>query len=352
MGDMKVGYGSMLNGFVANAPKGVVFDKHASVNVHMQIPTTVKGWFKGQYRVLFTMWETDTVPHFMHPWFEQFDQLLVPCEHNLELFSSWHHNIKVVPLGVDLGVWRKSPERVDEKFRFHCGGSLWFRKGLDVAVRAFKELNLPDAELHIKAAPHAFDVEEVKHPNIVFHREWMGLDTQVKWFDKADCFIAPARGEGFGLMPLQAVAMGIPTIVSETTGQRDFMHLATWTVPCRKSKAQTVGLWDEPDIRVLKEAMLDAYRRRPARKRPAGVSKFSWVEASRKLVAALPAGDLLDKPDWQVPTVTVRVRALRPVNAEIARNKYVIAAGETAFITPGAYQVLSDSGAVEMEPAP
>lgn len=349
--EQKIGYGSMLQGFLDHAPASVKFDERASVNVHMQLPNAVKGWYRGQHRVLFTMWETDTVPNFMKPWFGQFDQLLVPCEHNLELFSNYHPDATVVPLGVDLTFWRKSPQRPDGPFRFHAGGSLWLRKGLDLVVRAFTALNLPDAELHIKAAPHAFDTENVKHPKITLHRKWMNNEEQRDWYDQADCYVAPTRGEGFGLMPLQAIAMGIPTIMSLSTGQKDFAHLANWTIPCGKSEAQTVGQWDEPDLELLKAAMLDAYQKRLPRKRPTGVSKFSWAESSRKLVAAVPPGKLLDSPEWEFPTVKVPVRALRTVNAIIGNDKYVMKAGDITSISPGAYQVLSDSGAVEMEPA-
>jgi glycosyltransferase involved in cell wall biosynthesis len=350
VGDQKIGYGSMLDGFLSAAPKTVTFHEHASVNVHMQLPNAVKGWYKGQHRVLFTMWETDTVPNFMHPWFEHFDQLLVPCEHNVELFSKYHPDTTCVPLGVDLTFWKSGERNTDGPFRFHAGGSLWLRKGLDLVVRAFTELNLPDAELHIKAAPHAFDTEAVRHPRITLHREWMSKETQRDWYNQADCFVAPARGEGFGLMPLQAIAMGIPTIVSESTGQRDFMHLANWTVPCGKSKAQTVGQWDEPNLQQLKTAMLDAYDLRLPRKRPTGINKFSWAESTKKLVAAIPPGKLLDNPKWEIPTVQIKVRAKRPVNATIANNRYVMSTGQVLSVPPGVYQVLSDSGAVEMEP--
>jgi len=101
---------------------------------------------------------------------------------------------------------------------------------------------------------------------------------------------------------------------------------------------------------LLKAAMLDAYEQRLPRKRPTGVKQFSWVEASRKLVAALPTGELLDNPMWENPTATTTVKALRPVNAIIANDKYVMKTGEIATIKVGAYQVLFDSGAVEMEP--
>lgn len=350
--DPKLGYGSMLDGFVKAAPKGVEFADDASVSVHMQVPDAVKGWWVGQHRVLFTMWETDTMPNRFKPWLGLFDQILVPCADNAVLFADWHDDVKVVPLGVDLQFWRKSPERSGGPFRFHAGGSLWRRKGLDVVVEAFKRLRLPNSELHIKAAPHAFDTpDRGSAPNVVLHRDWMPKTVQRDWYDLADCFVAPARGEGFGLMPLQAIAMGIPTIVSLSSGQKEFAHLAGWQIRCGKSQAETVGLWDEPNVEELMEAMRDAYERRLPRSRPAGVAEFSWANSAKRLVAAVPKGTRLGSSEWVLPEVNVRVKARRYINAIIANKEYKFRQGDVASIPEGVYQVLSDSGAVEMEPA-
>jgi glycosyltransferase involved in cell wall biosynthesis len=229
----------------------------------MSVPNVKKGWLVGQHRVCFTMWETSVLDPVFVRWLGQYDQILVPCEHNVELFSQHHHDVRVVPLGVDHKFWRPQPRVVDGPFRFHAGGSLWRRKGLDVVVRAFKALNLPDAVLHIKAAPHAADTPRGGFPpNVVLHRKWMSLEEQRDWFNQADCFIAASRGEGFGLMPLQAIALGVPTIVSETSGQVQFADCAWGRVPVSKVTADTVGEWDEPDQGVLEELMMLAYRNR------------------------------------------------------------------------------------------
>ena len=348
--DPKFGYGSMLDGLLEHKPAGVTFDERASVNVFMQTPYAIKGWWKGQHRVLFTMWETDTMPDSFKPWFNQFDQVLVPCEANLELFSKYHPITTCVPLGIDLAFWRSGPNPTNTTtFRFQAGGSLWHRKGLDLVVKAFNNLKLPDAELHIKAAPHAFDTPTEKlGPNIYLHRSWLSVEEQRDWFNKADCFVAPARGEGFGLMPLQAIAMGIPTIVSDTTGQKQFAHLADHIIPCGKSAAQTVGLWDEPKLKNLEAAMRDIYDRRPSRLRPQGMQQFSWKKAAERLTAAIPTGTLLDDPQWEKPTASVEVHTLRPANATIGGATYRFKAGETISIPFGAYQVLSASGAVKI----
>lgn len=350
VGNPKIGYGSMLDGFLKAAPKNVTFHDKASVMVHMQLPESVKGWWNGTHRVLFTMWETDMMHNMFKPWFNQFDQVLVPCEDNLELFSKYHPDTTYVPLGVDTKFWARNytgrPEKTGGKFRFHAGGSLWRRKGLDLVVQAFNNLKLPDAELHIKAAPHAFDTPKDKlGPNIYLHRKWMSLEEQRDWYAQADCFVAPARGEGFGLMPLQAISMGIPTIVSYSTGQKQFSHLATGVVPCGKSQAETCGHWDEPNLRELEELMKAHYQ--TAHKVPAGVQQFDWSKSTAKLLAAIPPGKLLDTDEWVLPDIKAQVRALRPVKATIGNEQIVLQRGQVTSVSLGVFQVLSDSGALE-----
>ena len=345
-GDPKLGYGSMLDGFKQAAPKTVKFDDKASVTVHMQTPQTCKGWWKGTHRVLFTMWETDTMYNGFVPYLDKFDQILVPCEDNVELFSKYNDDVTHVPLGVDTKFWAPTKKERTDTFRFHAGGSLWHRKGLDVLVKAFNNLELPNAELHIKAAPHAFDTpKEPLGPNIYLHREWMSRNQQRDWYAQADCFVAPARGEGFGLMPLQAIAMGIPTIVSYSTGQKQFAHLATGVVSCSKSRAQTCGQWDEPNQRELEELMKTHYHKLP--QVPSGVQEFDWAKSTRKLLSAIPVGKLIDADEWERPEVGTKVRALRTVNAIVGKTKVNLRKGEIATVPSGVYRVLSDSGALE-----
>jgi glycosyltransferase involved in cell wall biosynthesis len=341
----------MLQGFKDSLPKSVMLDDRASVSVHMQVPYACKGWFVGQHRVLFSMWETDELPDNFCNWLSQFDQVVVPCEHNVELFNQFHNDVSYCPLGVDHKFWKPMP-KPDGVFRFQGGGSLWKRKGMDVLVKAFNALNLPDAELHIKAAPHAQDVPSHNLGNKVFlNRTWMTPEEQRSWYNKADCFVAPARGEGFGLMPLQAIASGIPTIVSDSTGQAQFAHLAFGVVPCGKSKAETVGQWDEPNQKILEELMMEAYRNRGSIKQVAisripETKTFSWSNATRKLLSLIPEGTLLDNPEWEPPKVTVEIQVNRKVKADIGTESYSLQPGQIYVVSENVHDVLKDAGYV------
>lgn len=352
--DIRYGYGSMFKGFLDNAPTTVSFNEKASTQVYMGVPLMRQSWWKGQHRVIFTMWETDVLPKAWIRYLSKYDQILVPCKNNEELFSQHHPNVSVVPLGVDLQFWTPQPKKQYTKFQFRAGGSLWKRKGLDIVVKAFNELRLPDAELRIKAAPHAPDVpSHVQSSNVFLDRYWMSLEDQREWFNQSDCFIAASRGEGFGLMPLQAIALGVPTIVSLSSGQQEFSHLATSTISCGKSAAESVGRWDEPNIDELKEAMLWHYRNRDEAQKKATAStlkvdEFTWEKASQKLVDAVPAGKLLKTKIFEEEVTKTEVEALKDFKADIGTNTIKARKGDVFVITDGEYQVLRDSGHVQL----
>jgi glycosyltransferase involved in cell wall biosynthesis len=353
--DGRFGYGAMVNGFLNNVPKGVRLSDRASVAVHMGVPFVIKGFYEGVHKVNFTMWETDEMhPRFI-PWLKQYDQVLVPCHHNVELFSRYHRNVNRVPLGVDGKIWRKIARPENPKFRIHAGGSLWKRKGLDLVIEACKRLPF-EHELHIKLAPHARDHGDLSGiPNTIFHREWMTLDEQVEWFNLADVWVAPARGEGFGLMPAQAIACGVPTIVTATSGQAEFAHLATAVIPHRAVPSGGPGKWDQADPADIRAAIIDhhdrlvAHRVKAAENAAKIVDEFSWDKASAALVDAVPAGKLLKDEQFVPIHIEMQMQVNRPVTSSINSTTYRFVPGQTYTVNEGVFQVLWDAGYVLKE---
>src|SRR5205807_7448785 len=53
----------------------------------------------------------------------------------------------------------------------------------------------------------------------------MSNQAEIDLYQNAHCYLQPSRGEGFGLQPLQALACGIPTILTDAHGHKDFAHL-------------------------------------------------------------------------------------------------------------------------------
>lgn len=347
----------MLNGFLDNVPQGVTLNERASVMVHMGVPFSCKGAYSGAVRVLYSMWETDQLPPRFIAWMGEYDRVLVPCQHNVEVFSKYHHDVRYVPLGVDMNVWKPAQRQTNQRFRIHAGGSLWGRKGLDTVIEACKKLPF-EHELHIKLAPHAKDHPSLEQfPNATFNREWLTLEQNVQWMRQADLFLAPSRGEGFGLIPLQAIACGIPTIITATSGQAQFAHLATGVVPHRKVPAQMHGYWDEANPSDLTELIIDHYRNHDHYKAQAAttvpkVDEFSWTRAADKLVANLPKGELLVPYAEDLvfepfqPQVTFWVN--RSVESSVNGKTKTFIPGTKYVDSEGVFRVLWDAGYVEM----
>ena len=351
--DARFGYGSMLNGFLDHKPESVVIDPKSSVSVHMGVPFSIKGWYKGAYRVCFTMWETDVLPPRFARWLSQYDEILVPCHHNIAVFHEHHPKVNYIPLGVDTEWWTPQPREENKVFRFHAAGSLWRRKGLDKVVEAFNKLNIPDTELHIKAAPHASDVpQEPLGDRVFLHRQWMDRETQRDWFNQADCFVAPARGEGFGLIPLQAIALGIPTIVSRSSGQEQFSHLATSVVSSRKEPCFMGGRWDEPNLDHLVQLMRFHYHHRKglwveAQAKAKNADEFSWKKAAQKLADHLPLGRKLGNVKFEEPRVLFPMEVTRRSVCEINGQRWDFEPGKVYQVAENVHDIMVANGAVK-----
>lgn len=353
--DPRYGYGAMWHNFVNHVPDDVTLHEHADVMVNMLQPYQIKGFYKGQHRTCFTMWESTE----LHPrgalWIRFYDQILVPCDHNIELFSRYHKNVHKVPLGVDHKVWKATPRPENTRFRFHAGGSQWLRKGLDIVLEAFKRADL-DAELHLKPNPEAFGVPDLQLPDNVFmHRKWFTQDETVKFFNDADCWIATTRGEGFGLMPLQAMAMGIPTIINASSGQAEFADLASIVIPHKKSPSIYGGLWDESDPDDLAEAMRTLFSnhanyKASAKLRVRKTKVWSWNNAARQLADKLPVGNILTDPVWEDSILMMPMQVKRKVTGSINGKDFTYLPGQEYVVPENVYQVVFDSGNVKGEP--
>jgi len=93
-------------------------------------------------------------------------------------------------------------------------GQTGYRKGLDVAMAAVAEARaeLPGLRLRIAGIPAGKAVEGV---------DWLGIippDRMAEVYRDADLFIFPTRYESFGLVVIEAMAAGLPVIVSNVIG--------------------------------------------------------------------------------------------------------------------------------------
>jgi len=351
-----VGYGRMFVSLRDTLATKVTLNDRAEHVVYAMQPDMVKGWYHGQKATILTMWESDKLPPKFFEYLPQFQTVIVPCLHNFDLFSKYHDNVHVIPLGVDRTIWHPNPQPKTDRFKILCGGSEWHRKGLDVVLEVFNMLGMPNSELHIKIVPpYRSAPERIDYPNVVVHRDWMTLEEEVALMHTMGCFVSVSRGEGFGLMPLQAMSAGIPTILTDAHGHREFSDLATHRIstipqPATISKWTDIGNWEEPNREELAEALWDMYNNRDRYTQQAidtapETAAFNWETSANQLLQIVkPTSNTVDSNWVRAGDVTTAVKVNRRIKADIGAHHIDLAPGQTYHVVLNVRDVLKESG--------
>lgn len=265
----------------------------------------------------FTMFETTAPPRAWADTMNKCRRIVVPCKQNKEAFGNIGVTapIHVVPLGVDPERWTYVDRDPDNPFGFTflMAGGITHRKNPRAAARAF-----------VDAFPRERDVRLViktrGSQTALGFREWCaGLpddarievkceeskpSEMVAYMQMADCFVFPSRGEGFGLPPMQAMATGCPTILSDNSGMSEYANPRyCWPISCQEVKVPhqsqggfpeewgDVGNWWEPSHEALVEAMREVYRNRE-KAYAKGRKAAKWIR--ERWTVELTCRDLLD----------------------------------------------------------
>lgn len=184
------------------------------------------------------------------------DEVWVPSSYLVEVFEGSGVNkgmVRVVPEAVDVAAY--DPAIVAPLADFPGSGYRFLsvfkwepRKGHDVLLRAyFEEFSESDpvsltlqtylfnepkhvardpAKImaRIEAFAKTLGLPEGKRlPRVHVMADERPVADMPSLFRSADCFVLPTRGEGWGLPIIEAMAMGLPAIATEWSGQTDFM---------------------------------------------------------------------------------------------------------------------------------
>ena len=146
---------------------------------------------------------------------EMADWILVPSEFVLNSLKEKELDKKAIlmPFGVDLEKFIPG-EKKDDVFRVIFVGSNWERKGGPLLLDAWEKLNLKNAELIICGVSEEIvgDVEE----NVKIG--W--VPDLVMALQNSSIFCLPALEDGCPLATYEAMACGLPVIISENTGTK------------------------------------------------------------------------------------------------------------------------------------
>lgn len=286
----------------------------ARVALWLSTPPHVRGWWAGMFATIFTMWESTECPVGFRENLHHFDRIIVPSQQNLELFSRFHPDVRQVPLGVDPVAWGYQPRPpVEREFRFLSAG-YGPRKGCRQVADAFLRV-FPNGEPPSRLAPVPRLVlrsrDDIAGPGITTIPQPLGTKSEISLYANAHCYVSGSKGEGWGFMPMQAIAQGCPTILGDAHGHHAFAHygIPIDTHPV-SAKGATFwgdgGEWWEPDFDQMCEAMWYVYNNYAecvdtARYASLAVcSEFSWEESASKLILELSDELFKDGPSERV----------------------------------------------------
>ena len=132
----------------------------------------------------------------------------------------------VNPLGVDPDTFTfETIKRSDQIPRILFVGTIGFRKGIPLLLRAFARIH-ESAKLHL-VGPIEADftpcLEKLPLDNVVFRGPASGEELLKNYAD-ADVFCLPSLEEGFGMVVLEAMASGLPVVISDVVGAADVVN--------------------------------------------------------------------------------------------------------------------------------
>jgi glycosyltransferase involved in cell wall biosynthesis len=237
--------------------------------------------------VMIQPWEYGRVPkEWVAPMSTLVDEIWVPSRHVFRSFVSSgipSDRVRVIPNGVNTSLFspdaKPYPLATTRKFKFlFVGGTIW-RKGVDILLQAYRDAfsRNDDVVLVIKdlgqnsfyrgqGAGEAIRAiqSDPDAPAILYMTDMLAESDMPGLFTASDCLVHPYRGEGFGLPVLEAMACGVPVIVTAGGATDDF---CTDEIGCRVLSqrkgfvSQDIdfvggsGWVLEPDVRALGHSM-------------------------------------------------------------------------------------------------
>lgn len=364
-----MGYGRMAMRLVpAIAAQGVrvqdgLEDGPTAHALWMSTPAHAREWYHGQTIHIITMWETMRLAEGMAEGLLNFDTIIVPSQQNVELFSEHHPNVKLALLGVD-EQWSYRPRKEPGiYFNFLCAGS-GPRKGTDLAHAAFLKVfgdyqgDGPIPRLIMKNPR----TEPFHGPNVEVIGGKISAEAELDLYADAHCYLQPSRGEGFGLQPLQAIAQGCPTILTDAHGHASFAHLGyglSWKPsPAAYFSHGPAGEWWEPNFDELCERMkwvYDNYEQATAFAKTAAQvagEQFTWANSARQVIDAIGETRLCEPYTGSGGRVRAQLKRYKVIvnrqwRAEIAGINYLFEPEQVYYEPADVLRILYDAGLLD-----
>lgn len=165
--------------------------------------------------------------------------------------------MRVVPYGVDLLTFTpgtSEPPTQDGRFRVIYAGQLTQRKGISYLLRGYRKFARSDSQLTLVGSVVGSDAPLRPYADSFEHVAHQTRPALAAMYRRSDVFVFPTLIEGMPLVVLEAMACGLPVIVT-ANGPADIVRdgIDGFVIPERDSDAvcdRLQRLYRDPELRV------------------------------------------------------------------------------------------------------
>jgi glycosyltransferase involved in cell wall biosynthesis len=255
-------------------------------------------------KLLMIFWEESLIPEsYVDTINSSFDGVLAPTRavRKILIDSGVFIPVRVVDFPADLSAFREiATSRRDTtsgvpkaEVTFLHVSSCFPRKGVDVLLSAYAKVFRTEdpVRLVIKGFPNPHNnvAEQIARlrksdphaPAITFVNEDLDHTSMLRLYEQADAVVLPTRGEGLNLPAAEAIAAGLPLIVTGFGGHLDFCDQRSARLidysfgQARTHLSRQNSVWVEPDDKDLSTALRETYECILA-SRPKRVVEDNW----------------------------------------------------------------------------
>ena len=246
-----------------------------------------------QLKIGYTPWESTTLPF---GWVEQMNKMDEVWTTSYACKDWFVENgvtrpMRVLHHGINREHFSNKLRKIreGETFKFLHIGEPADRKGGQYVYEAFVEAfgGKSGVSLTLKGNPRF----EVDCPNVDVISDMLSQEDLLKLYHDHHAFVYPTNGEGFGLLPFQAAATGMPTLATNWSGPVDFMKYC-WPISVRELREAHYepheGNWAIPSMESMimqMEYMIDSpgyYFHHAFRKAELMDAEWSWDAIAKR----------------------------------------------------------------------
>lgn len=223
----------------------------------------------------YTPWESTQIPESWLVGLNRVDDLWATSSWVASLFEKvTDRNVFVLPHGISESWTPIRHYGNNRPFTFLHVGEPALRKGGDILLEVWQKVFANNKHVKLLYKCQKYTVARVKdaYGSLIASPASMNnvqvIDTTFcdaemwKLYALSDCMVYPSRGEGFGLIPFEAMATGLPTILPLFGGTSEFAHFGYPISNSRWVKSDAnehPGLWMDHDRDELADLMLHIY---------------------------------------------------------------------------------------------